>query len=129
MAKAKEKQTDDKPKRKKPINSRRKGKEGELEVAHFFKDYGFEARRSQQFAGINNDADVVGVPFLHLEVKRTKNLHLDDAMEQSKRDAREGEIPVVVHRKDRQDWRITMTLEEFMPLYMAWLKEKGQDNG
>lgn len=127
MAKGKEKKADDKPKKK--INSKRKGKDGELEVAHFFKDYGFDARRSQQFAGMNGDADVVGVPFLHLEVKRTENLHLDNAMEQSKRDAREGEIPVVIHRKDRQDWRITMTLEEFMPLYMAWLKEKGQNNG
>ena len=112
------------------INSKRKGKNGELEVAHFFKDYGFDARRSQQFAGMNGDADVVGVPFLHLEVKRTENLHLDKAMEQSAGDAREGEIPVVIHRKDRQDWRITLTLESFMPFYMAYVeKQKGQNNG
>ena len=72
------------------INSKRKGKNGELEVAHFFKNYGFDARRSQQFAGMNGDADVVGVPFLHLEIKRTEKLNLDKAMEQSVRDAREG---------------------------------------
>lgn len=111
------------------INSKRKGKDGELEVAHFFKDYGFNARRSQQFAGINNDADVVDVPFLHLEVKRTENLHLDKAMEQSKRDARDNETPTVVHRKNRQKWRITMTLEDFMPFFMAYVEQqKGQNN-
>lgn len=106
------------------INSKRKGKNGELEVAHFFKNYGFDARRSQQFAGMNGDADVVDVPYLHLEVKRTENLHLDKAMEQSQRDAREGEIPVVVHRKDRQDWRITLSLEDFMPFFMAYVEQQ-----
>lgn len=111
------------------INSKQKGKRGELEAAHFFQKYGFDARRSQQFAGMNGDADVVGVPFLHLEIKRTEKLNLDKAMEQSKRDAREGEIPTVVHRKDRQDWRITLTLEDFMPFFMAYVEQqKGQGN-
>lgn len=110
------------------INARQKGKRNELLLAHKFQEYGFDARRSQQFAGINGDADVVGVPYLHVECKAVQKLNLDKAMEQSQRDSREGEIPVVVHRKDRQDWRITMKLEEFMPIYMAWLKQKGQNN-
>lgn len=111
------------------INARRKGKRNELLLAHKFQEYGFDARRSQQFAGINGDADVVGVPYLHLECKAVQKLNLDKAMEQSQRDAREGEIPVVVHRKDRQDWRITMTLEDFMPFFMAYVEQqKGQNN-
>lgn len=111
------------------INSRDKGKRNELLLAHFFQKYDFPARRGQQFSGLQGDADVVGVPYLHIECKAVQKLNLDKAMEQSARDAREGEIPVVIHRKDRQDWRITLTLEEFMPMYMAWLKEKGQNNG
>lgn len=111
------------------INSRQKGKKGESDVAHFFQDKGFEARRGQQYCGLQGDADVVGVPYLHLEVKRTNHLHLDSAMEQSQRDAREGEVPVVVHRKDRQEWRITLTLEDFMPFFMAYVEQqKGQNN-
>ena len=111
-------------------NSKQKGKRGELEAARFFQKYGFDARRSQQFAGMNGDADVVGVPFLHLEIKRTEKLNLDKAMEQSARDAREGEAPTVVHRKNKQEWRITMTLEDFMPFFMAYVEQqKGQDNG
>lgn len=102
------------------INSKRKGAVGEREIAHIMQEYGFDARRSQQYAGINNDADIVGVPYLHLEVKRVEKLNLDKAMEQSQRDSREGEVPVVMHRKDRQDWRVTLNLKDFMPMYMAW---------
>lgn len=103
------------------INSRQKGKRNELLLAHFFQKYGFEARRSQQYAGINGDADVVGVPYLHIECKAVQKLNLDKAMEQSIRDARDGETPTVVHRKDRQEWKITLRLEDFMPFYLAWL--------
>ena len=106
------------------MNSRNKGKRGELEIAHIMQEYGFDAHRGQQFSGLQGDADVVGVPFLHLEIKRVQALNLDKAMEQSIRDAREGEIPVVMHRKDRQEWRVTLSLEDFMKLYMAW--EKGR---
>lgn len=110
------------------INARRKGKRNELLLAHKFQEYGFDARRSQQFAGINGDADVVGVPYLHIECKAVQKLNLDKAMEQSKRDAREGETPTVVHRKNGQKWRITMTLEDFMPFFMAYVEQqKGQN--
>ena len=114
------------------INSRQKGKRGELEIVHFMKRFGFDAKRSQQYCGLQGDADVVGVPYLHLEIKRVEALNLDKAMEQSIRDAREGEIPTVVHRKDRQEWKITLSLEDFMPFYLAWLwgkYGKEQDNG
>lgn len=109
---------------RKPINSRQKGKRGELEIAHIMQGYGYDARRSQQYAGINSDADVVGVPGLHLEIKRVEALNLDKAMAQSIRDAREDEIPLVVHRKDRQEWRVTLSLEDFMELYQAWERSK-----
>lgn len=112
------------------INARKKGKRNELLLAHFFQKYGFDARRSQQYCGMNGDADVVGVPYLHVECKAVQKLNLDKAMEQSAGDAREGEIPVVIHRKDRQDWRITMTLEDFMPFFMAYVEQqKGQSDG
>ncbi len=78
---------------------------------------------------MQGDADVIGVPYLHLEVKRVQALNLDKAMEQSRRDAREGEIPTVVHRKDGQDWKITLSLEDFLPIYMAWLwGKRGKDS-
>lgn len=102
------------------MNSRTKGKRGELEAAHLLKEYGYNARRSQQYAGINSDADVVGLPGVHLEIKRVEKLNIENAISQSVRDARENEIPVVMHRKNRAEWLVTMPFTEWMKLYQAW---------
>lgn len=77
-------------------NSRQKGAAGERELAKKLRDLGFpEARRSQQYAGINNDADLVGVDGVHIECKRVERLNIHEAMEQAIRDAREDEAPMV----------------------------------
>ena len=108
------------------MNSRDKGKRGELEVAHLLKEYGYDARRSQQYAGINNDADVVGLPGIHLEVKRVEKLNIDDALSQSIRDAKDEEAPVVMHRKNHTEWKITMRFSDWIEMYKAWEKENGR---
>lgn len=50
-------------------------------------------------------------------------MNLDKAMEQSIRDARDGEIPIVMHRKDKQPWRVTLGFEDFMKLFQAYEAE------
>lgn len=107
------------------MNSRDKGKRGELELAHVLREYGYDSRRGQQFSGISGDADVVGLPGIHIECKRVEKLNIDDALKQSARDARDGEKAVVMHRKNRTDWKVTMPLIEWMELYEAW-KEKDE---
>ena len=102
------------------INSREKGKVGERELAKKLREYGYDCRRGVQYSGIAGDADVIGLPGLHLEIKRVERLNVSDAMAQSKRDAKEGEIPVVMHRKNYEDWLVTMTLDSFMTLYIEW---------
>ena len=102
------------------INSRQMGKVGEREIANILKGYGYDTRRGQQFSGLQGDADVVGLPHAHLEIKRVEKLNLDKAMEQSKRDARDGEMPIVMHRKNRADWLVTMPLADWMKLYQAY---------
>lgn len=96
------------------MNSRNKGARGERELAELLRKYGYEARRGQQFSGANGDADVVGLPGYHIECKRVEKLNLDEAMAQSIRDARENEIPIVCHRKDRKGWMVTLRFEDFM---------------
>lgn len=102
-------------------NSRNKGKRGELEIAHILKDYGYEARRGQQYSGANGDADVVGLDGVHIECKRVESLNIEKAMKQAEADARDGEMPTVWHRRNREDWKVTMRLKDFMELY-----EKGK---
>lgn len=99
-------------------NSRQKGKTGELELAKLLRAEGFQdARRSQQYCGANGDADVVGLPGIHLEVKRVEALRLWDALAQAKHDAREGELPVVVHRKSRCEWVVIQPLKDWLQIY------------
>ena len=102
------------------MNSRRKGKHGELELASKLREYGYDCRRGQQYSGANGDADVVGLPGIHIECKRVERLNLEDAMAQSRRDARDGEIPVVMHRKTRSPWLVTTTLEDWIKIYREW---------
>ena len=106
------------------MNSRNKGKRGELEAAHLLQDYGYDARRGQQFSGANGDADVVGLPHIHLEVKRVEKLNIDDALDQSVRDARDDETPVVLHRKNRTEWKVTLKFTDWIEMYEAWEKNQ-----
>ena len=105
----------------KKINSREKGKKGEREFARLCREHGFaNARRSQQYSGINGDADVVGLEGIHIEVKRVERLNIDEAMKQSIRDSREGEMPIVAHRRNREEWKVTMRAEDWFEFYKAW---------
>lgn len=99
------------------VNSREKGKAGEREWAEVCREHGFDARRGQQFCGSNGDADVVGLPHIHVEVKRVEQLNVFNAMKQSVDDARPGEIPIVAHRKNRKPWLVTMRAEDFFRIY------------
>ena len=90
------------------------------ELAKKLREYGYDCRRGQQYCGASGDADVVGLPGIHIECKRVERLNLEDAMAQSRRDAREGEIPVVMHRKTRSPWMVTMTLEDWVEIYREW---------
>ena len=100
------------------VNSKRKGKSGELEVAHILRDFGFtEARRSAQYCGNTGDAaDVVGIPGFHLEVKRCETVRIWEWIAQAKRDHKDGEIPIVVFRRSREKWQVCIELDEFLKL-------------
>lgn len=98
------------------MNSKRKGAVGEREIAQYLRDHGFtEARRGVQYKGGPDSPDVTGLKGFHIEVKRVEKLNIYEAMEQSIRDAGD-DTPLVVHRRDRDYWKVTMRLDDFMKL-------------
>lgn len=107
------------------INSRNKGKRGELEWASICRDQGYDVRRGQQYSGIGG-ADCVGLPGIHQEVKRANRLNLYDALAQAKRDAPEGHIPIVAHRRDHCPWVVIMDAREWFRLYREWEAGRGE---
>lgn len=111
------------------MNSRQKGVQGERELAKELRFLGYEARRGQQFSGANGDADVIGLPHIHIECKRVERLNIEDAMAQSIGDSREGEHPAVFHRKNRGKWMVTMLLDDWIELYREYeLAQEANDD-
>lgn len=102
------------------MNSRQKGAKGERELARVLKQYGYDCRRGQQYCGANGDADVVGLPGIHIECKRVERLNIYDAVDQAKRDKKESEIPAVFHRKNNCEWLVTLPLDQFIAIYREW---------
>ena len=104
------------------MNSKDKGGRGERELASKLREYGYECRRGQQYCGANGDADVVGLEGIHIECKRTERLSLYEALTQAKSDAREGEMPVVMHRKNHCEWVVIQPLSDWIELYKEEIK-------
>ena len=98
--------------------SREKGKRGEREFASLCREYGYSARRGQQYSGIGVE-DVVGLPGVHAEVKRVERLDLPAAMAQAVRDAG-GALPLVAHRRNHGEWLITMRAPDWFTLYSEY---------
>lgn len=112
------------------MNSKNKGKRGELELAKKLREYGYEARRTVQYNGKAEEgkADLLGLPGVHIECKRTERLSIYDAMAQAKADSK-GEIPCVFHRKNNCEWLAIMSLDSFMRMYQDYGKEQNDGEG
>lgn len=100
------------------VNSRAKGKRGELLWRDILREAGWsDARRGQQFAGGTESPDVVGGPAgFHCEVKLRENHAPWDAMAQAEHDAGDGEIPYVAMKRNHKPWLVVLRAEDFLRL-------------
>lgn len=100
------------------MNSRAKGKVGELELSAYLRERGFsEARRGVQYSGSGDSPDVVGIPGVHVECKRVESGSLYTWLDQACRDsAGTGRVPVVAHRRNRRQWVAILPLDDFLKL-------------
>jgi Holliday junction resolvase len=89
------------------INSKQKGAVGERELAQLLRNQGWmDARRGVQYSGLKGDADVVGVQGIHIECKRCQQVSDEKWLQQAEHDARIGEIPVVIYRRNHETWKL-----------------------
>ena len=109
-------------------SSRAKGVNGERESADIFRRYGFEVVRLQNNVLDAGDfeailrADVWGEGgavirrrFL-VDAKRRERLNLVAASKQVEAVARDGQVPAVAYRPNREPWRVSLRLEDFARL-------------
>lgn len=103
------------------MNSREKGKRGEREAAEAMREHlGVEARRGVQYAGGPESPDVKhSIPGVHVEVKRVERLNLSAAMAQASVEADPTEIPVVLSKRNRDEWLVTLRLADVKDLMCA----------
>lgn len=111
------------------INSKQKGKRGELYVVNAFKEEGFnKVHRTAQFKGNTGQAgDIEGLDYIHAEVKFVENLNISRAMEQAERDcsaSNRDAVPVVFHKKTREPLRVTMNFDFFIELYKSYYNDR-----
>lgn len=100
------------------VNSRQKGKRGELAFRDLLRERGYvEARRGQQFAGGPDSPDVVGGPEgFHFEVKFRETHQPWEAMAQAEKERSRFDVPVVAMKKNGKQWLIVLREEDFFRL-------------
>lgn len=103
------------------VKSREKGKRYERHVASLFRSEGYEARRGQQYNGLDGD-DVVGVPFIHIECKHYERGHglIYDWLEQAKRDAKPDEMPVLITSKNYYPDIVVQEYKDWIKMYREY---------
>lgn len=112
----------------KKINSKAKGNAGERELAQLLRKQGhLDARRGQQYSGVNGDADVVGVKGIHIECKRQQKVNDEMWLKQAEDDARKGELPVVIYRRDREQWKVLIRQNLADIIWQTLTEEQKQD--
>jgi len=108
------------------INSRRKGKTGELELAHLLTEAGFPARRGQQIKGTQDSPDIEFLDpslgkRLYVECKRRQSLNLHKTMAIAVSESGEGQTPVIMHRRNSEDWLMTVRLSDGLKMLEAFI--------
>ena len=96
----------------------RKGAAGERELAGILQQRGYQVERggSETYGAI---PDLIGLPGIHIEVKRVERLNVPEAMKQAVRDAERFQdgAPAVFHRRNREGWLVTMRIGDWLKMY------------
>ena len=115
------------------INSKQKGKRGELYVVNKLKERGYKVHRTNQFKGNTGEAaDIEGLDYIHAEVKFVENLNIYNAMDQAKRDNQGRKLIAVFHKKNNKELLVTMNFDNWADLYDSYysdMKLKELENG
>jgi Holliday junction resolvase len=98
---------------------RRKGQDGELEVAAIFQAAGFDCNRTPNSGGLRITGDLYGDVPCHVEVKRQERLQLPEWLRQAAREAPEGVMPLVAFRQNGREWYAALPLSALVDLLAA----------
>lgn len=99
------------------MNSRTKGKRGELELCKAFRSLGLLAERTVQHEGRGSSGDVrIFGARIHTEGKRRRRLTVQQFMDQALADSAPHQVPLVVMRQDGGKFLAMFQLHELWEL-------------
>lgn len=84
--------------------ARTKGGSAEREIVAKLQAAGFLGARRNFRSGANGGGDVVGVPDVHLEVKRQERVCVWEWIQQAEHDAFPTDVAIVAFRRSRSSW-------------------------
>lgn len=114
--------------------ARRKGHQFERDIANYLTDNtGYTWRRglAQTRGGGGECADVEledrdlseKAAQLHFELKRQKRCNIKGALKQAMEDKREGDIPVIITKEDREPALVTMLMDDWINFLNSYLRD------
>ena len=100
-------------------SSQRKGRAAELQLAALLRESGFYGVTAAEPLNFGTVPDLYGLRGVHIECKRAERLNMTAALQQAATDAQRFQdgLPAVFHRRNREEWRVTMRLSDWMELY------------
>ena len=103
------------------MDSRAKGKRGELDACDALGRIGIDCRRSAQYCGKAGDADLTCDAEIHIEVKLSERLNPYKFIEQAVNDSRgSNRVPCVVMRSSYKPWLIMCRVDDLPRLAQEW---------
>jgi len=97
--------------------SRDKGAKAEREAASLWRLAGFPARRRLSQYQERCGADLEGTDPYLVQVKVGKNPNVWEALEEAVKEAKDGQIPVAMIKKDRKQWIVVIKWNDFTNLH------------
>lgn len=100
-------------------SQQKKGAAGERELIAYLDAHGIKDLHRGGSLSFGTVPDIYGMDGIHIECKRVERLNVMAAMEQSIRDseAMQDGVPVLMHRRNRKPWLVTMRLDDWLEMY------------
>lgn len=100
--------------------SKRKGSAGERELAAIFRERGWPVYRTYASGAGLEKGDLGGLSAkgakYHIECKRQERIEIHKWWEQSVGDCPPDANPLVIFRRNKEDWKVLLSLDHFLDL-------------
>lgn len=104
-------------------HARNKGASGERELADILSAaLGVKVKR--KLGQAREGGDDMQVEHFRIEAKRREAINIHAWCQQVEAVAKQGEVPVVMFRRNRDAWRVCLLLDDFIPMMKGVLKNE-----